>query len=258
MNSIRTTLPWQRRGLGGIKIDSWYTVTLLNIIGPDLTQRMVIYQWVCFQDHLGILKAIPDLKDLNDIPDLQKAKDIPLLGYIYIDHDAGISLKVEGLFPGDNERSEDIDTISAFLRNSVSLKFRYDIVKLLDLRVLTKDERDSVSQPDQPDWLHFYGNPELNITRDKLSIDHLRADGYFDDVQAILSPRAVISPESDESAGFVPEIIWVRLESYSDSDDLYKGVLLNQPFHESGVNKNDMVTLIPMRSNGTTMLIVGK
>jgi hypothetical protein len=230
----------------------------MTVIRPNLSPRMVIYRWVCFQDHQGILKAIPGLKSIKDVPDLQKAKDIPLLGYIYVDHDAGISLKVEGLYAGENERSEDVEKISAFLRDSVSLKFRYDLVKLLDLRILSPDERDGVSLPDQPDWLHFYGSPELNAIRENQSIDPLRADGYFDDVQAILPPMEVRSTDSDESAGFVPEIIWVRLESYSDSDDRFKGVLLNQPFHESGVNKNDMVTLTPMRSNGTTMLIVRK
>lgn len=227
-------------------------------IGPDLTPRMVIYKWVCFQDHLGILKAIPSIKNLKNLPDFQIIKEIPLLGYIYIDHEAGISLKVEGLFAIKNETTEYIDKISAFLRKSVSIKFRYDIVKLLDLLVLSPDERESISLPDQPDWLEFYGSPELNSTRDNQSIDHLRAEGYFDDVQAILPPREVRSTESDKSDGFVPEIIWVRLESYSDNDDRFKGVLLNQPFHESGVNKDDIVTLTPMRSNGTMMLTVGE
>ena len=98
----------------------------MTLIGPNLTPRMVIYQWVCFQSHPGILKAIPDLQNLKNPPDFKAIKGIPLLGYIYIDHEAGISLKVEGLYVVANEPSQDIEKISAFLHNSVSLKFRYD------------------------------------------------------------------------------------------------------------------------------------
>ena len=99
----------------------------------------------------------------------------------------------------------------------------------------------------------------MNAIRDNQSIDHIRANGYFDDVNRqsylrsksdlpSLTSRPVLSQKLSGLGWRVIQIAMIE----------FQGVLLNQPFHESGVNKNDIVTLTPMRSNGTTLLIVGK
>ena len=219
---------------------------------------MVVNQWVSFQDDLGILTSISQFKNLTDVPDFQNVKGIPVLGYVYVDHDAGISLKVEGLFRPETEPDPEIETISKFVRDSVSLKFRYDVIRLLDLHVLHDEERNRLSLPDSPDWLRFYESPELNDVRRNVSLDRCRAEGFFDDVFAIIPSKGIFSTRSEDETGHNPEIVWVRLESYSDEEDLFRGILLNQPNQDSGMNKNDVVTLSPIQSKGEMVLLVGK
>jgi len=216
---------------------------------------MIINQWVSFQDDLGILELIPRLKSIKDIPDFQDFKDVPLLGYVYIDHDAGISLKVEGFYLSSPEPDPKIETISKFVRDSVSLKFRFDVIRMLDIHILDEHERNRLSLPVSPDWLQFYESPELNVVRNNASLDRYRAEGFFDDVFAIIPSKGILF---NEGAGDTPEIVWVRLESYSDREDLFKGILLNQPNQGSGLNKNDEVMLFPLKFNGEMILQVGK
>jgi len=106
-------------------------------IGLDLTQRMIVNQWVSFLDELGVLKSIPRLNGVKEMPDFEQVKDVPLLGYVYVDHDAGISLKVEGLYQSAGVHDPEIETISKFIRDSVSLKFRFDIIRMIDSISLT-------------------------------------------------------------------------------------------------------------------------
>jgi len=78
-------------------------------IGLDLTQRMIVNQWVSFLDELGVLKSIPRLNGVKEMPDFEQVKDVPLLGYVYVDHDAGISLKVEGLYQSAGVHDPEIE-----------------------------------------------------------------------------------------------------------------------------------------------------
>jgi len=226
-------------------------------IGTDLTPRMVINQWVYFPDKLGVLKALPSFRNLV-VPDFEKAKDCPVVGYIYVDHDAGISLKVEGLYLTESEPTAEMEAISRFVRESIGLKFRYDVIKLLDLHILNEDERTRHSLPDHPDWLRFYEDDGMKSTRECSAIDHLRAEGFFDDVHAILPTTVIFDLRSDKPVTLKPEIIWVRLKEYSETTKQFRGILLNQPYQEFGVKKNDTVSLMPMKMNGDMMLIVRK
>ncbi len=227
-------------------------------IGTDLTERMVVNQWISFPDTLGILNALPNFMSLNDVPDLQKTKDIPVLGYVYVDHDAGISLKVEGLSFDEGEPAPEMESVSRFIRDSVSLKFRFAVIQMLDLTILDKDERNRLSLAEHPDWLQFYESPELKATRNCSAIDNLRAEGYFDDVHAILPATIIIDVQSDKPITLTPEIVWVRLKDYSEATKQFSGILLNQPHQEFGVKKNDVVSLMPMKINGDVMLVIRK
>lgn len=224
-------------------------------IGSELTQRMIVNQWVSFQDDLGILSSISQFKNLKDIPDFQKVNNIPVLGYVYVDHDAGISLKVEGLYLPERVPESEMEKISGFIRDSVSLKFRFDVIRMLDIHILDEHERNRLSLPTSPDWLQFYESPELKAIRNNASLDRYRAEGFFDDVFAIIPSKGILF---DEVAGDTSEIVWVRLESYSDREGLFKGILLNQPNQKSGLNKNDVVMLFPLKFNGEMILQVGK
>jgi len=227
-------------------------------VGPDLTQRMVVNQWVSFPDEPGILKALPNFRNLNDVPDILNIKETPVLGYVYVDHDAGISLKVEGLYITGSEPAPEMKAISRFIRDSVSLKFRFDIIQMLDLHILHEEDRIRLSLPERPVWLQFYESPLLKATRDCSAIDALRAEGYFDDVHALLAATVIIDVQSDKPITLTPEIVWVRLKEYSDETRQFKGVLLNQPHQEFGIKKNDVVSLLPVKVQGEVMLIIRK
>lgn len=225
-------------------------------IGSDLTPRMIINQWVSFQDEWGILSSISQFKDLENIPDFRRVKNIPLLGYVYVDHDAGISLKVEGLYFTPGEQPPDCDTVSRFLRDSVSLKFRYDLIRMLDLSILENDERIRLSLPVSPEWIQLYENPKLNTARDCTAIDYLRAEGFFDDVYAVIMHSGTSEGHTGTSDTPKPEIVWVRLLEYSKEDRQFRGILLNQPLHEIGIQKNDIVFLNPVRLEDGLLLVV--
>lgn len=227
-------------------------------IGPDLTPRTVINRWVWFPDDLGILKSLPSFQNLTNFPDFSKAGTIPLLGYIYVDYEAGISLKVEGLYGAGDEQSAESETLSRFVRESISLKFRYDIIKILDLWILSEEDRVRLSLPGYPDWLRFYESPALNSARECSRIDHLRAEGFFDDVHALLPTTVIIDFRSDKPITLKPEFVWVRLEEYNGETRRFRGILLNQPYQDFRMRKNDVVSLIPVNTNGDVMLIVRK
>ena len=53
----------------------------------------------------------------------------------------------------------------------------------------------------------------------------------------------------------VPEFVWVRLNSYSPETNRFKGVLLNQLFHESGIHRND---IIEVERSGSNLICVMK
>ncbi len=129
---------------------------------------------------------------------------------------------------------------------------------MLDLHILEDDERNHMSLPEHPDWLQFYESPELKVIRDCSVIDHLREEGFFDDVYAILPTTVIIDIRSGKPITLGPEIVWVRLNEYSDQTKQFRGRLLNQPNQEFGVHKNEVVSLWPIKSGGDLVLIVGK
>jgi len=188
-------------------------------IGLDLTQRMIVNQWVSFLDELGVLKSIPRLNGVKEMPDFEQVKDVPLLGYVYVDHDAGISLKVEGLYQSAGVHDPEIETISKFIRDSVSLKFRFDIIRMIDFNILDDKERNRLSLPVSPDWLRFYESPELNVVRNNVLLDRCREFEFSTYVFAIIPSKRI---PYDKVAGNTPEIVWVRLERYSDCK-IYSG-----------------------------------
>lgn len=227
-------------------------------LGSELTQRMVIYKWVSFSDELGFMDSVPEFQKLKDKPDIQNLKEMSVLGYVYVDHDVGISLQVEGLYLLERDPPVKIDTNIGMKRGSVAVKFRFDVIKMLDLHVLGDEERRRLSLPESPEWIHFYESPELKVIRDCAVLDSLRAEGYFDDVRSIIPGTVIRDSRSDESMTLNPEMVWVRLEEYYPTDKRFKGVLLNQPFQEFGLKERDVVSLRPVKMNEELMLIVGE
>lgn len=80
--------------------------------------------------------------------------------------------------------------------------------------------------------LEGYGNEDLDLIRSIADIDVYRDDTFFDDVQVVLA--------GDD---LKPEIVWIKTEKILD-DDLFAGVLLNEPYEDFGVHRGDAVRFI--------------
>ena len=77
----------------------------------------------------------------------------------------------------------------------------------------------------------YYKNEDVIPTRMIKEIDHLRFNGFPDDIAVILFKDEV-----------QPEQVWVRLKHIKDNT-LY-GILLNEPNADFGVYKGDLIQVL--------------
>jgi hypothetical protein len=134
---------------------------------------------------------------------------------------------------------------SARLEELVSLRLRYSAMKTLNMRKLSGEEVKRLGLPATPEWLKLYNPPDLKEIRDLEWLDPFRAHGFFDDVMATLPGIG----------GDVPELIWVRLVRYIGNPDWFHGVLLNEPFRDYGVHRNDTIEVRVARNPGGISLV---
>ena len=201
--------------------------------------RSFVNIWVLVRDFTPYILALRE-----------KFPEIPLeanagIGYVYIDHDAGISMKVEYLCT-IGSRTDPITAV-LLLEDMVSLKLRYSALKNLTLYQFTLGQIQDLGISPVPDWLKFYETPDLMSIRSLTWLDPFRARGFFDDVMAVL-PR---------TGGDVPELIWVRLQRYIEDIDRFHGTLLNEPFRDYGIHRNDLIEVQVVRNpDGITLVAI--
>lgn len=56
----------------------------------------------------------------------------------------------------------------------------------------------------------------------------------------------------------VPEIVWVRLFRYVPDINRFQGILLNEPFRDYGIHRNDTVDVQTVGKPGGMNLIVSR
>ena len=187
---------------------------------PD---RALVHSWVLVSDFRPYVAAIR--QKYGKIPEHADAG----IGYVYVDHHAGISMKVERLCMQDDQQ---LGGDAAFaLDDLVSLRFRYSSFKALNMKKLSEDVADRLNLPATPEWLALYNPQDLQAIRELEWLDPFRASGFFDDVMATLPGIG----------GDVPELIWIRLVRYVGDPDRFHGILLNEPFRDYGVHRNDTI-----------------
>jgi hypothetical protein len=203
----------------------------------SIADRTLVNSWVLIRDFKPYIQALRD-----------KFPQIPAdantgIGYVYIDHDAGISMKVECLCTIWSRN----DPIAAvlLLEDIVSLKLRYSALKNLTLYPFIPGQVQDLGISPVPVWLKFYETPDLTPIRSLTWLDPFRAHGFFDDVMAVLPG----------TGGDVPELIWVRLQRYSEDTDRFSGTLLNEPFRDYGIHRNDTIEVqVTRNSDGITLV----
>jgi hypothetical protein len=218
------------------------TRILEKMTGPPgcsaLTDRDLIHSWVRVADFGAYIASLR-----------QKVKEIPGdldtgIGYVYVDHDAGISLIIDRLCHSDPLQQG--TSVPVVLDDLVSLRLRYNAMKLLDLRPLTAEDIRHQGLPETPGWAHNYESADQKNIRGLDWLDPFRAHGFFDDVMTIL-------PGIGNN---VPELVWVRLEKYLPDIDRFRGTLLNEPFRDYGIHRNDHLEILPARGPGGVQLVI--
>ena len=210
----------------------------VTVPGPRLTDRELINSWVLVSSFGPYVTALRER--YSQIPEGADTG----IGYVYVDPFCGISLKVECLCIGDDER---LGGDASFpLSDHASLRFRYSALRKLDLKHLDGEEVQRFDLPEIPEWTRSYGTPDLTLTRNFRWLDPFRAPGFFDDVMAVLHRKE----------GNVPELVWVRLSRYIPETDRFVSTMLNEPFRGTGVHKNDVVEVQVVREPGGISLLV--
>jgi hypothetical protein len=206
----------------------------------SLTDRILVYSWVLVSDFQPYSEALH--KKIDEIPGTADSA----IGYIYIDHEAGISLKIEHLCR--NQESPENEESLIPLEKLASLRFRYNTLKTLSLKLLSTESIQRLGLVPAPDWVRYYDSPDLRIIREFTWLDSFRAPGFFDDVMAIL-------PGKDQE---VPEIVWARLFRYFMDTNRFHGILLNEPFRDYGIHRNDTIIVQTVGKPGEMSLIASR
>jgi len=206
----------------------------------SLTDRILVYSWVFVSDFRPYSEALH--KKVDEVPSTAESA----IGYIYIDHEAGISLKIEYLCRNLVSLGNEESLIP--LEKLISLRFRYNTLKTVSLKLLSIESIQRLGLAPAPDWVRHYDSPDLRIIREFTWLDPFRAPGFFDDVMAIL-------PGKDKD---VPEIVWVRLFRYFPDTNWFKGILLNEPFRDYGIHRNDIINVQTIGKPGELSLIASQ
>ena len=205
----------------------------------NIPDRTLVYSWVLVRDFAPYILALRE--KFSEIPAEANAG----IGYVYIDHDAGISMKVECLCT-IRSRTDPIDAVLC-LDDLVSLKLRYSALKNLTLYQFTLAQIENLGISPVPDWLKFYETPDIASIRGLAWLDPFRAPGFFDDVIAVLPGIG----------GDKPELIWIRLLRYFKDTDRFHGILLNEPFRDYGIHRNDLIEVqVTRNSDGITLIAI--
>ena len=167
-----------------------------------------------------------DRKLFGDFPDQGKANVI--LGYGYIDHQAGLSFEVLSLGVKSDESFHFFEG-----KNEVSIKIR--IGNILDREFYFFDKEDEYFKDRCTEKIervdeHYQTSDAQHATRLLELIDPLRNTEYPDDVLVALMKE-----------GCQTEECWCRLESFDEDQKAFMCTLLNKPYQDFGVHVHDLI-----------------
>ncbi len=183
--------------------------------------REIINKWVIAENNRYI-------DSLINMCDLKHFNSNSFIGYIYIDHMIGISLRVHVLCRiGSNEKPLIVTNMLDIGRDFILRYGTFDNVSLL-----SQEQIDDLSLPAEPDWLVHYEPFKYSDIRERVELDQFRAPGYFDDVSVIL-----ISKNNE----YTPEVVWVRLDEMMKGGVVFQGQLLNEPNADFGVHIGEII-----------------
>lgn len=175
-----------------------------------------------------LIENYRELKRINKLFNFKKSK-YPVVGYSYIDHECGISMRILGNIKYENKElvldRRNIDEMVNILR--------YSEMEFLDVQEIETDVLRKIKYVDEveEDMDRYYANESvLSLRKDNL-LNPYRDPVFPDDVQFLIVSK-------DYPNG---EIIWGRLED--KSDDRYIVSVIVEPNQDYGIRLGDLVEL---------------
>lgn len=164
-----------------------------------------------------------------------------VIGYVYVDHEAGITLDIIKLFEIQGEEIVFQDSPSD---KNIRVICRLDgILQSNQVDVLSEEFLEKHSL-ERPEYLDLYERKDLEEFRHIEDFHNFRAEGYPDDIQILLPPTETLQPE----------LIWGRVEKFENGKLTCQ--VLNQPRQNFGVNVNSLVTAAPYIIQDEKYLVV--
>jgi hypothetical protein len=178
-----------------------------------------VYKWT-------IIKDVKNTNLKNSVSDLPGNN---ILGYVYIDNQAGITLDVYYLFDFLNHK---IQITESLIDKKIRLLLRYGSFKDLGIEILSENSVTDLKLV-VPGWLNTYRfeSDDLMVTRNNREIDVFRNEEYIDDVQVLLVGQ-----------GLQPEIVWCRLEKELQGN-YFLSRLLNKPNQDFKISVGELVEI---------------
>ena len=201
----------------------------------NLTYRDIYHNFiVCEIDE----KMTESLKGMQY---LEKANCVLLYGYV--DHEAGLSLRVIDL----GEAREDEELVYFFdSDDKVDVVLRNDSLGDYEVTILTKEDTDLKERyKDKISQMEFYYEDEdLKKIRELKALDPFRDKDYTDDVIVYL-----INKSGDK------EGCWCRLEELNDEGHYMAGILLNEPENDFSCHKGDSIKIYFYKIDNKVLII---
>ncbi len=169
-----------------------------------------------------------------------------LVGFLYVDLQAGISLHVLGTA---TVAAGGAVTLAGRVADRSRLILRHGVFQSLTPQALTASQREALGLAEVPDWLESYRRPETAPIRRLAWLDPLRCPGYPDDIRFRLARR-----------GMQAEVVWGTAWRLAGEDadgfTLIECELLNEPNQDWGVHAGDRV-LVRARPDTDGGVLVG-
>ena len=158
--------------------------------------------------------------------------------YGYIDHECGFTFEIIGLAKKNIFGLKIIQIIE-----NNSLKLRSGNNANAEIKILNYEDYPMFhNKINNINKIYYYGEDIENTRKNRL-IDKFRYNENPDDVQVLLF-----------SKDLNPEVVWVRLKSEIDKNR-FTGTLLNEPFNNYGIHKDNILTFELVKNQGDTILI---
>ncbi|KAF5060514.1 hypothetical protein DSECCO2_324940 [anaerobic digester metagenome] len=195
------------------------------------SDREIVSRWAIFENDPAIDRILAGRG-------LVPSEGNGVIGYIYVDHEMGISFRIHALCRIEPGKIPQI--VVNFQDHGEDCIIRYD--EFGEYRLLSNNEANSISLADDQRynlfedqrWFIYYDPEKLHEIRNKNDLDQFRAPGFFDDVFVELFR------ENEEQ---VHEVVWVRLEEMMEGGSEFRGILLNEPNGDFGVHEGDVITV---------------